>query len=84
MRKTIIYLIVFMFFYIPFTLFTIPFQVTWGAKRNFLWEIHFWFITMPFDLNVSLWLIFLNSLTWAVFFLVLFKMVQGIINWLKV
>lgn len=71
MVKLLKYCAVFAAIYIPLVVFTMPFFISWGSKRNALEKIYLLFIGSPFDYSTSLWLILANSLFWfAVLFVV--------------
>jgi hypothetical protein len=75
MIKLLKYYAIFLVIYIPLTILTIPFFVSWGSKKSFIEKGYLMFIGSPFDYSKSLWFIFVNSLFW---FIILCVIVIGV------
>jgi hypothetical protein len=80
MKKNIIYYVVFTITYLLLIVFTSPFLLTWGRKRGIIEQSYVWFLTKPFNLEISAGFILLNSLFWCSVFLIIFILVKKIIQ----
>lgn len=64
-KKVFVYYLVFFVGYVLLILFTSPFLMTWGSKRSFFEECYVYFLTGPFNIEFSAWLIMVNSIFWS-------------------
>ncbi len=71
MIKVLKYYVLFGAAYILLVVFTMPFFISWGNRRNIIEKIYLKFIGSPFDYSESLWLIIINSVFWFVIFYIL-------------
>lgn len=80
MKKLILYYAVFLILYIPLTILTTPFFLSWGGKRSFVENAYVKFIGGPFDYSKSLWFILANSVFWFVVLICLVFVVNKVIR----
>jgi hypothetical protein len=76
MKKIVVYYVGFVFFYIILIFLTSPFLLTWGRERNIFEKMYVYFLSKPFDLELSPLFLPVNGAFWATIFYLLYWEIQ--------